>query len=157
MLEVGGDQQWLAWAWAANGLTEAPMMFLGARWFARFRYSRLLLIGFAGYTLVWALMALANTPFLLLLCAGSQWSLLWDLVGSGGELCGRGCTDRIERDGTSAGWRGTIGHRLEHWLGHWRAICGTRRVATRSLRWHPVRRWSAGVLFWLGIGSVLRR
>jgi PPP family 3-phenylpropionic acid transporter len=80
MLEVGGNEQMVAYAWAANGLAEVPMMFLGGRWFARFRYSRLLQIGFALYVVVWGGMALAHSPWQVLLAAfgnGICYGFLW--------------------------------------------------------------------------------
>lgn len=80
MLEIGGDQRWLAWSWAANGGVEAMMMFLGTRLFGRFRYSRMLQVGFAGYVVVWTLMAFANSPLMLTLCTGANglvYGILW--------------------------------------------------------------------------------
>jgi MFS family permease len=80
ILEVGGDQQWLALAWSVNAIAEIPVMLLGGRWFARFRYSRLIQIGLAGYMVVWALMAFATVPWVLIvltfangLCYGTVW------------------------------------------------------------------------------------
>jgi PPP family 3-phenylpropionic acid transporter len=80
MLEVGGSEQMVAWAWAVNGLAEAPMMFLGGRWFARFRYSRLIQIGFVMYICVWSGLALAQSPGQVILAAlgnGLCYGVLW--------------------------------------------------------------------------------
>jgi len=80
ILGLGGEQQLLGLAWAVNGLAEAPMMFLGGRWFGRYRYSRLLQIGFGGYLLVWTLMALANAPWQMVLlsgCNGICYGVVW--------------------------------------------------------------------------------
>jgi MFS family permease len=149
MLEVGGDQQWLAWAWAANGLTEAPMMFLGARWFARFRYSRLLLIGFAGYTVVWALMAMANTPQLLVLCAAANgvcYGTLWSAaVNYAGEAAPEGLSATAQALVGAAqsgiGW--SIGSVAAGYL--WDAAGGNVVFAMASCA-----ALAAGVLFWVG-------
>ena len=82
---------------------------------------------------------------------GGEWRLLWNIVGGGSQLCWGVGAGRVERDGTSVGRRGTVGHRLEHWLDRWRAICGMRRVAVSFLRWHHARRWQAGCSFGLAI------
>ena len=80
LLALGGDDRTVSWAWALNGLAEGPIMFLGTRWFRRFSFRRLLLVGFGGYTLVWIGMALAQRPvqimtgaFLIGLCYGTLW------------------------------------------------------------------------------------
>ncbi len=80
LLGLGGDERLLGLAWALNGLAEAPIMFLGGRWFARFQYGRLIQAGLMGYGLVWILLALATTPsqlmvgaFLSGLCYGTFW------------------------------------------------------------------------------------
>ncbi len=83
MLEVGGTEQMVAYAWAVNGMAEAPMMFLGGRWFARFQYSRLLQISFAMYVVVWGGMALAQAPWQVMLAAfgnGICYGILWVAV-----------------------------------------------------------------------------
>jgi MFS transporter, PPP family, 3-phenylpropionic acid transporter len=80
LLELGGAERMIGLAWAANGVAEIPMMYLGGRWFARFRYGRLILLGYVGYTIVWLLMATATFPlqivfgsFLTGLCYGTVW------------------------------------------------------------------------------------
>ncbi len=80
IMEVGGDERMAGFAWAVNALAEIPMMFLGARWFARFEYSRLIKIGFVGYVVVWLLMAAIQSPWqglavaaLVGACYGTVW------------------------------------------------------------------------------------
>lgn len=80
VLALGGEAQLVALAWAANGAAEFPMMLVGGRWFARFRYARLIQAGLAGYAAVWLLMALLGSPallaassFLIGLCYGLLW------------------------------------------------------------------------------------
>lgn len=80
LLELGGHERLIGFAWAANGIAEIPMMFLSGRWFARFRYGRLILLGFVGYTIVWLVMATASVPqqiivgsFMTGLCYGMVW------------------------------------------------------------------------------------
>jgi PPP family 3-phenylpropionic acid transporter len=149
LLEVGGDQQWLALAWAANGLTEGPIMFLGARWFARFRYSRLLLIGFGGYTVVWILMALAQTPMQLLLCAAANglcYGTLWAAaVNYAGEAAPPGLSataqSLVGAAQSGIGW--SIGSVLAGYL--WDAAGGSAVFAVAACA-----ALAAGVLFWVG-------
>ena len=149
MLEVGGDQQWLAWAWAANGLAEGPIMFLGARWFARFRYSRLLLIGFVGYTVVWALMATANSPLMLLLCAaangvcyGTLWAAAVNYAGEAAPL-GLSATAQALVGAAQSGVGWSIGSVVAGYL--WDASGGSTVFVMAS-----VAALLAGVLFWVG-------
>lgn len=152
MLEVGGDQQWLAWAWAANGLMEGPIMFLGARWFARFRYSRLLQIGFAGYAVVWALMALANTPLLLMLCAalnGLCYGTLWAAaVNYAGEAAppGLSATAQALVGAAQSGIGWSIGSVVAGYL--WDAAGGSTVFAVASCS-----ALLAGLLLWWGTRS----
>ena len=154
MLEVGGDQQWLAWAWAANGMAEGPIMFLGARWFARFRYSRLLQVGFAGYTVVWALMAMANTPFLLLLCAAANglcYGTLWAAaVNYAGEAAppGLSATAQALIGAAQSGIGWSIGSVLAGYL--WDAAGGGVVFAMAACA-----ALAAGLLFWLGNRQVI--
>lgn len=149
MLEVGGDQQWLAWAWAANGLTEGPIMFLGARWFARFRYSRLLQIGFAGYMVVWALMAVAHTPTQLLLCAAANgvcYGTLWAAaVNYAGEAAppGLSATAQALVGAAQSGIGWSIGSVLAGYL--WDAAGGEMVFAVAAYA-----AVAAGLLFWWG-------
>jgi len=80
MLSLGGTESQVGMAWALNAITEVPIMFMGARWFGHIRYSRLILIGFIGFALVWTGLGLAQTPVQLLmvvpftgLCYGMFW------------------------------------------------------------------------------------
>ncbi|MEX1020821.1 MAG: major facilitator superfamily domain-containing protein 6 [Litorilinea sp.] len=80
LLELGAGERLIGIAWAANGLAEIPIMYLGGRWFARFRYGRLILLGYAGYTVVWLIMASAASPTQVVLgsiltgvCYGTVW------------------------------------------------------------------------------------
>lgn len=149
MLEVGGDQQWLALAWAANGLTEGPIMFLGARWFARFRYSRVLMLGFAGYTIVWTVMAFAQTPTQLLLCAAANglcYGTLWAAaVNYAGEAAPPGLSataqSLIGAAQSGIGW--SIGSVLAGYL--WDAAGGNAVFAMAACA-----ALAAGLLFWIG-------
>jgi MFS family permease len=149
MLEIGGNQQWLAWSWAANGLTEAPMMFLGARWFARFRYSRLLQIGFAGYMVVWALMALAQTPVQLTLCAAANgicYGTLWAAaVNYAGESAppGLSATAQALVGAAQSGVGWSLGSVLAGYL--WDAAGGPVVFVLAS-----GAALLAGLLFWIG-------
>lgn len=80
ILSLGGTEAQVGMAWALNAITEIPIMFMGARWFGHIRHSRLMLIGFMGFALVWMGLGLAQTPVQLLmivpltgLCYGMFW------------------------------------------------------------------------------------
>lgn len=80
ILELGGTESQVGMAWALNAITEIPIMFMGARWFGRVRYSRQILIGFIGFILAWFALALAQTPAQVLMaipltgvCYGFFW------------------------------------------------------------------------------------
>jgi MFS transporter, PPP family, 3-phenylpropionic acid transporter len=80
LVALGGDDRMVGLAWAVNAVAEIPIMFLGGRWFARFRYGRVLILAFGGYALVWTLMALSTSPLQVVLstaligfCYGSMW------------------------------------------------------------------------------------
>lgn len=69
ILALGGSEWMIGLAWALNGMAEFPMMMFGSQWFARFSYGRLIQFGFAGYGLVWVLMALVESPAALVVCS----------------------------------------------------------------------------------------
>ena len=80
ILDLGGTESQVGMAWALNAITEIPIMFMGARWFGRVRYSRQILIGFIGFILAWFALALAQTPAQVLMaipltgvCYGFFW------------------------------------------------------------------------------------
>ncbi len=66
MLSLGGTEQQVGLAWAVNALPEIPLMYFGARWFARYSHKRLIVLGFLGFALIWSLAALAPTPTLII-------------------------------------------------------------------------------------------
>lgn len=69
LLALGGDEGMIGLAWAVNGVAEFPMMLFGSRWFARIPQARLIRLGFAGYALVWVMMALVTSPMALVVCS----------------------------------------------------------------------------------------
>ena len=80
ILNLGGTESQVGLAWALNAITEVPIMFMGARWFGRVRYSRQILIGFIGFAVAWLGLALAQTPAQVLMvipltgvCYGFFW------------------------------------------------------------------------------------
>ncbi len=87
---LGGSDAQIGLAWSINALLEIPVMFMGARWFARYRYGRLIMIGFAGFALTFFGMSLANTPlqFLLVLpLNGISYGIFWvAVVGYAAEI-----------------------------------------------------------------------
>lgn len=69
ILALGGSEWMIGLAWAINGAAEFPMMMFGSQWFARFPNGRLIQFGFAGYAVVWVLMAFVDSPAALVLCS----------------------------------------------------------------------------------------
>lgn len=94
ILELGGTEAQIGLAWALNAITEIPIMFMGARWFGRFRNSRLLLFGFGGYALAWLGLGLAQTPLQVLMTipfVGVCYGVFWvAAVGFAAESAPRG-------------------------------------------------------------------
>jgi PPP family 3-phenylpropionic acid transporter len=93
---LGGSEAQIGLAWAINAVLEIPIMYMGARWFARYRNSRLILIGFIGFILTFIGMALATTPlqFLLVLpLNGISYGIFWvAVVGYAAEAAPTGLT-----------------------------------------------------------------
>lgn len=80
MLELGGTEWLIGLAWAVNGAAEFPMMLFGSRWFAGLAHGRLIQFGFAGYAVVWTLMALVSHPMALVICSalnGLCYGMIW--------------------------------------------------------------------------------
>ena len=70
MLAIGGNEAQIGSAWAVNAIVEIPIMYLGSRWLTSFGYSRAVLFGLLGYSLVWSLMGFVTSPLSLILLAG---------------------------------------------------------------------------------------
>jgi PPP family 3-phenylpropionic acid transporter len=80
ILTLGGTPAMVGLAFAGNAISEIPVMFLGDRWFARVSYRRTIVVALAGFSVVWALMALAWAPWQLIVitpltgvCFGLTW------------------------------------------------------------------------------------
>ncbi|MCG3209626.1 MAG: putative 3-phenylpropionic acid transporter [Anaerolineae bacterium] len=80
VLAVGGTERHVGLVWAANSLLEIPMMYFGASWFARFSFRRLIPGAMLGYVVIWGLIGLANSVWLIIavvlgigLCYGVYW------------------------------------------------------------------------------------
>ncbi|HXF63789.1 MAG TPA: MFS transporter [Caldilineaceae bacterium] len=149
ILALGGDSGTIAAAWAANAIAEFPMLFLGGRWFARFGYSRLIVAGFAGYALVWSLMAVAPAPGLLLACAaliGLCYGTLWAAAvnyASDAAPPGLNATAQALVGAAQAGVGWGIGSVLAGYL--WDGYGG------QAVYWAAtVAALAGGALFWLG-------
>lgn len=149
ILDLGGSEQMVAWAWAFNGLAEAPMMFLGGRWFARFHYSRLIQIGFVMYICVWSGLALAQVPWQVMLASlgnGLCYGVLWvAAVNYAGELAppGLSATAQALVGAAQSGVGWSIGAVLAGYLfdAAGGSVMYAAAAATAVL---------AGVIFWLG-------
>lgn len=57
VLSLGGNESQVGLAYAVKALLEIPVMYLGARWFARYSYGRMIIIGYLGFSIVWLLIA----------------------------------------------------------------------------------------------------
>jgi PPP family 3-phenylpropionic acid transporter len=80
VIALGGTSQQVGLAWAANAILELPLMYFGARWFARVSNRRLILAAMFLFMLVWTLLGLSTTPtqviFIVLgngICFGIYW------------------------------------------------------------------------------------
>jgi hypothetical protein len=103
MRALGGSEAQIGLAWAINAVLEIPMMFMGARWFARYRYGRLIVIGMIGFAITFAGMALAATPlqFLVVLpLNGISYGIFWvAIVGYAAESAPSGLSGAATADG----------------------------------------------------------
>lgn len=80
ILALGGTEKQLAWAWVANSVMEIPIMYFGARWFGRIANWRLILLGGAGFALVWGLIALSFSAVMVIgvvLGSGVSFGIFW--------------------------------------------------------------------------------
>jgi MFS family permease len=149
MLALGGNETAVGLAWAANGIFEFPVMLLGARWFARFRYGRVILFAFAGYVLVWLAMAMVTAPAqLVLLCGltGVCYGMLWvSAVNYASEAAppGLGATAQALVGAAQAGIGWSLGAVIAGYL--WDASGGSAVFLVAALA-----AGAGGVLFWLG-------
>lgn len=57
ILALGGNESQVGLAYAVKALLEIPVMYLGARWFARYSNGRMIIIGYLGFSGVWLLIA----------------------------------------------------------------------------------------------------
>lgn len=83
ILALGGTEAQLGMAFAVTGLAEIPIMFMGARWFGRYRHGRLILVGFGGFVGVWILFSLATSALqvvLLMALNGICFGMIWVAV-----------------------------------------------------------------------------
>src|SRR5690606_9632685 len=69
ILALGGTEAQVGMAYALNAVTEIPVMFAGAALLARFRPSRLIVVGLLGFAGVYSFMALATAPIWILVAS----------------------------------------------------------------------------------------
>lgn len=149
VLALGGDDGAVAIAWALNGLAEIPIMFLGGRWFARYRYSRMLQVAFLSYAAVWLLMALAQSAyvlsglaFLIGICYGTMWVSAVNYAGEAAPP-GLSATAQALIGAAQAGFGWSVGAVLAGYV--WDAADGS------AVFWMAVlAALGAGTLFWWG-------
>ncbi len=83
ILDLGGTEAEVGLVYALNAVTEIPIMFVGAAILARFRSSLLIVLGLVGFAAVYAVMALAPSPTLILAVApilGVVYASFWMAV-----------------------------------------------------------------------------
>jgi PPP family 3-phenylpropionic acid transporter len=66
VLSLGGNESQVGLAYAVKALLEIPVMYLGARWFARYSYGRMIVTGYLGFSAVWLLIASAASTVQLI-------------------------------------------------------------------------------------------
>jgi PPP family 3-phenylpropionic acid transporter len=149
MRALGGNEAQVGLAWAINAVLEIPMMFMGARWFARYRYGRLIVIGMIGFAITFAGMALAATPlqFLAVLpLNGISYGIFWvAIVGYASESApsGLSATSQGVAAAIQSGIGGGIGALAAGYL--WDGLGGSAVfvMAATALA-------LAAVIFWIG-------
>lgn len=153
LLELGAGERLIGLAWAANGFAEIPMMYLGGRWFARFRYGRLILLGFVGYTIVWLIMATAILPmqvvmgsFMTGLCYGTVWVAAVNYAGQAAPP-GLSATAQALVGAVQAGIGWSIGAVLAGYL--WDGLGGPAVFFAAA-----IATTLAIILFWIGDRTV---
>jgi PPP family 3-phenylpropionic acid transporter len=62
VLDLGGSGAQIGLAYAAGAVTEIPIMFMGARWFARYAHATLVTAGLGAFFLSWLIVGFAPTP-----------------------------------------------------------------------------------------------
>lgn len=149
MLELGGSEAMIGLAWAVNGMAEFPMMLFGGRWFGRVPHGRLIQFGFAGYALVWVLMAVVTEPLALVVCSalnGVCYGTVWvAAVTYAGESAppGLSATAQALIGAAQSGIGWSLGSVMAGYLWDFQggtAVFGMAMVAALS----------GGLLLWLG-------
>jgi MFS transporter, PPP family, 3-phenylpropionic acid transporter len=128
-------------------------MYLGGRWFARFRYGRLILLGFVGYTIVWLIMATAVLPmqvvmgsFMTGLCYGTVWVAAVNYAGQAAPP-GLSATAQALVGAVQAGIGWSIGAVLAGYL--WDGLGGPAVFFAAA-----IATTLAIILFWIGDRAV---
>lgn len=149
VLELGGDDGIVALAWAANGLAEIPIMYLGGRWFARFQYGRMLQLAYGGYGVAWLLMSLVQSPYLLIVltvlvgcCYGTMWVSAVNYAGEAAPP-GLSATAQALVGAAQAGFGWSIGAVVAGYV--WDGFGGSAVFGMAM-----AAAVCAGVLFWWG-------
>lgn len=146
---LGGSEEQIGLAWAINVVLEIPMMYMGARWFARYRYGRLILVGFVGFIITFTGMALASTPVQLLWVLplnGISYGIFWvAVVGYASEAAPPGLTATSQ--GLVGAVQGGIGWGIGALLAGylWDSLGGSAVFATAALAVG-----AATLVFWWG-------
>jgi MFS transporter, PPP family, 3-phenylpropionic acid transporter len=87
---LGGTDSQIGLAWALLAILEIPIMFMGIRWFARYRYDLLMRVAFIGFSILWIGFALAPSPEVLLMLlplSGICYAIFWvSAVGYAAEV-----------------------------------------------------------------------
>ncbi|MEZ4633447.1 MAG: MFS transporter [Caldilineaceae bacterium] len=149
MRALGGTEAQVGMSWSINALLEIPMMFMGARWFARYRYGRLIIVGMVGFAIAFTGIALAGTPqqFLAVLpLNGISYGIFWvAIVGYAAEAAPPGLTATSQglAAAIQSGFGGGIGALTAGYL--WDGFGGSAVFAMAATALAL-----AAVIFWIG-------
>jgi PPP family 3-phenylpropionic acid transporter len=83
ILQLGGTEQQVGLAFALVALVETPLMFMGARWFARVSYRRTIVLGLLGFALMFVLLAFVRQPWQVIAVVpldGICYAVLWPAI-----------------------------------------------------------------------------
>jgi MFS transporter, PPP family, 3-phenylpropionic acid transporter len=93
---LGATDGQIGMGWAFIAILEIPIMFMGIRWFARYRYDLLMRMAFIGFSILWIGFALAPSPGVLLALlpmSGVFYAIFWvSAVGYAAEVAPAGLT-----------------------------------------------------------------
>ncbi len=125
VLDLGGNGAQIGLAYAASAATEIPIMFMGARWFARYAHATLVTVGLGAFVLSWVIVGFAPTPAAVIggvMLVGLGFGTFWvAAVGFASERApaGMGATAQATLGAAQAGLGWGLGAILAGYVWDW--------------------------------------